>query len=95
MHKNIKRFTVDGLIKDDKDFIRLRSQFEYSLWDEMRLLGYVPVLDLGTYFSTEFLEDKYKFILTSYGVYIGKIKSWEYEGYTNGKLIPRNIVKSK
>lgn len=99
MHKTIKRFGLDGEIGDDADFARLRTQYEHMVVEEMRELGYIPVLDLGPYFSTEFDKEKskYQFILSVYGVYVGRRRSWELEGISNGKEIlkPTPPTKSK
>lgn len=96
MHRNIKAFSYEGMINDDSDFIRLRDQFEMIIKQDMRDKGYIPVLDLGPYFSTSLTEDQnYDFMLTVHGVYVGKAKSWEYEGWMNGKLLKKDTVNRK
>lgn len=95
MHSNVKRFQVDGIINDDADFPRLRTQFEDMLVKEMRGSGYVPVLDLGPYFSTEYQENSYKFVITAYGIYVGRRKSWEIHGISNGRRVPTTTLRSK
>ncbi|QNN99160.1 hypothetical protein SEA_FAUST_57 [Streptomyces phage Faust] len=99
MHKTIKRFGFQGEIGDDADFSRLRAQYENMILGEMRELGYVPVLDLGPYFSTIFdkPKNKYEFVLSVYGVYLGRRRSWEVEGISNGRevLRPTPPTKSK
>jgi hypothetical protein len=97
MHKTIKRFGMEGKIGDDADFTRLRSQYESLIVQEMRDLGYVPVLDLGPYWSTSYvkLEETYEFIVSVYGVYIGRRRSWEVEGISAGREIKRLIPPTK
>lgn len=99
MHKTIKRFGLEGIVGDDADFPRLRSQYENMILKEMRESGYVPVLDLGPYWSTSFVKDKlsYQFILSVYGVYVGRKRSWEIEGIVNGTEVmkPTPPTKSK
>ncbi len=95
MHKNIKAFSIEGEISDDKYFYRLRSQYESLIITDMRNKGYVPVLDIGPFFSTFWNGKTYDFINTVHGVFIGKAKSWEFEGWTNGMLIVKNTVKNK
>jgi hypothetical protein len=97
MHKDIKRFPLDGIMNDDSDFIRLRAQFETLLIHQMRSDGYIPVLDLGPMFSTLLRSDgHYDFELTVYGVYVGKVKAWKIEGMDGGgKYLPRSTAKSK
>lgn len=82
LHKNIKRYTIDGVVKDDSDFIRTRITFELMLNKGMRDEGYVPVLGLGPSWSTRWDESKeqYAFVLTLYGVYVGKQKAKTLEG---------------
>lgn len=89
MHSNVKRFQVEGIIDDDASFPRLRAQFEDMLVKEMRSSGYVPVLDLGPFFSTEYRHDEnYDFVITAYGIYLGRRRAWEITGISNGQLIP-------
>ena len=88
-HKNIKRFQVRVEFKDDSDMIRVRAQYESLLTQDMRGKGYLRVLDLDPSFSVEFNGETWVFLMTLYGVYIGKKKAWLSEGITQGKLIPR------
>lgn len=88
-HKNIKRFQVKVQFKDDSDMIRVRAQYESLLTQDMRGKGYIRVLDLDPSFSVEFDGETWVFLMTLYGVYVGKKKSWQSEGITQGKLIPR------
>lgn len=73
---------MDGEIADDSDFIRLRYQFEKMMVQDMRSTGHVPVLGLGPLFTTCWLEaeNKYTFVLTLYGVYVGVKKATALEG---------------
>lgn len=96
MHSNVKRFQVDGIINDDADFPRLRTQFEDMLVKEMRSSGYVPVLDLGPYFSTEYQQNStYNFLITAYGTFVGRRKAWEIQGICNGQPVSMTTPKSK
>ena len=87
-HKNIKRFQVRVQFKDDSDMIRVRAQYESLLTQDMRGKGYLRVLDLDPSFSVEFDGETWVFLMTLYGVYVGKKRSWQSEGITQGKLIP-------
>ena len=97
MHKTIKRFGLEGKIGDDADFARLRSQYESMIVKEMRESGYVPVLDLGPYWSTNYIKEEtaYDFVLSVYGVYVGRRRSWEVEGISNGIEIGRPTPPTK
>ncbi len=95
MHKNIKKETLRGTIGDDRDFIRLRSQFEFMMVRDMREKGYIPVLDLGPFFSTSYQDGSYEFVLSVYFVYVGRNRAWINDGYSMGKLIPSIIRSTK
>jgi hypothetical protein len=90
-HKNIKRFQVAVNFKDDSDMIRVRAQYENLLTQDMKGKGYARVLDIDPAFSVEFDGETWAFLMTLYGVYVGKKKAWQSEGITQGKLIPRNM----
>jgi hypothetical protein len=77
--------------------IRIRAQFESTLTQAMRGDGYIPVLDIDPAFSVSYnVEDKkWSFVLTIHGIYIGKVKAWQIEGFSSGKMLPRSIPKSK
>lgn len=82
MHKNLKRFGMDGLINSDADIPRLRDQYEAMVIRGMRDDGYVPILGLGPFFSTWYDVDKdhYEFIVSVHGIYVGRRKSFQLEG---------------
>jgi hypothetical protein len=87
MHKPIKMFTEEGLIKDDKYFIRTRDEMERAIIEQMRSQGCLPIYELGTFWSTKWLGDKYSFKLTIYGWFAGKKRSQEYDFWCEGKLM--------
>lgn len=76
-HKPIKKFGLDGVIKDDSSIVRLREEYGRLLDSEMRLSGYVPRLDIHEDFTISYNKEKeyFEFKLTVYGVYVGKKKS--------------------
>jgi hypothetical protein len=92
MHKPIKKFSLDGIVGDDSAIPRLRNQFEQMLITDMRDSGYVPVLGLGPYWSTWYdaPRDRYEFVLTVYGVFLGKKEACKIEGISvDGPTVPR------
>ena len=93
-HKNIKRFQVRVNFTDDSDMIRVRAQYESLLTQDMKGRGYARVLDINPSFSVEFDGQTWGFLMTLYGVYVGKKKAWQSEGITQGKLIPRSMRQS-
>lgn len=76
-HKPIRKFNLQGTIYDDSAIIRLRDEYGRLLCTEMKMMGYVPRLDISQDFTIEYNEHKqyFEFELTLYGVYVGKKKS--------------------
>jgi hypothetical protein len=76
-HKPIKRFGLDGVINDDSAIYRLQQEYIRLLVSEMRLSGYVPRFDIDPQFTIEYNDknNTYNFILSIYGIYIGRKKS--------------------
>ena len=96
-HKRIKRYQVAGTFRDDSDIIRLRAQYESLLVQSMRGDGYIPVLDMDPAFSVSYNNEinEWSFVLTIHSVFVGKVKAWEIEGCSNGKMLPRSIQRGK
>lgn len=82
LHRPPKRFGIEGQVKDDAMFIRVRQQYEAAIISDMRERGYVPLLDFGPFFSTVYDEelDRYDFVLSVYGVYVGVKRAPTLEG---------------
>jgi hypothetical protein len=89
-HKAIKRFPLEGSIKDDKDIPRLREQYIDMLVKQMRYDGYVQLLDLQPAWTITYdkFSDLYTFKLTVHGVYVGKTKAEKLYGITNSREVP-------
>lgn len=88
MHDEIKRFSREGEIRDDSDFIRIRHELTKNIHQEMRDCGFVPVLDLNIHWSTKFISDKkrYSYVISAYGVFIGGDDLCR-KGMVDGKVI--------
>jgi hypothetical protein len=91
LKRNIKSFYINGTINSDSDMVRLKEMYLKLLTDEMRSNGYVPVLDLDPQWSVKYnhQKDNYAFQLEVYGVYLGKKKAQEVEGFSGQNFIPR------
>jgi hypothetical protein len=91
LRKQIHSFLIGGVIKDDASIKRIREMHERLLIQDMRSKGYVPVLDLDTQFSIEYNEkkDNYGFTLEIYGVYVGKKKAYQLEGFSGQQFYKR------
>lgn len=80
------------MIEDDSVIPQIRERYESILIDMMRSNGYVPHLDVDPAFSLEYNNEKYKFLLTIYGVYIGRARAQCYLAVSGNNLIPMNIT---
>jgi hypothetical protein len=95
-HKSIKRFSLDGIIRDDTSIGRLRQEYIRLLKIEMKLNGYAPRLDIDPNFTIYYNHDKdyFEFILSVYGTYIGRKKTECIEGIDGTMLVPTPKNKS-
>mgnify|MGYP006280786933 CR=1 FL=1 len=89
--RKIHKFSITGTIGDDSHFIKAREMYERTIVQQMRDKGYVPVLDMAPQFSLNYIERKnqYGFMLTMFGVYVGKSRALKYEGFSGQSFIPR------
>jgi hypothetical protein len=91
LKRNIKSFLISGVIKDDAGIGKTRAMYERIQLQDMRDKGYVPVLDLEPQFSIKYNEqkDSYSFFLEMFGVYVGKKKAKEIEGFSGQNFFKR------
>lgn len=96
LHQKIKAFCIEGQFINDAVAQAIKSMNERTLDVQMKDAGYVRVLDLDPHWSTQYngSDDTWSFKMTMYGSYVGKGKSWQYEGSWQGKLIPRSIPQT-
>lgn len=94
-HRPIHRFGFDGHLKDDADIIRLKENYRALIIEGMREDGYVPVLDLDIFWSTQYDSNKkrYTFRMTVYGVYVGKRKAYAIEGMVGQNRMYARVSK--
>lgn len=92
LKRNIKSFLISGVIKDDSKILKAREDYERLLVQDMRDRGYVPVLDLEPQFSIKYnhSKDNYSFFLEMFGVYIGKRKAQDVEGFSGQQFYKRH-----
>lgn len=94
-HKRIKSFGMEGTIRNDSDFARLRYQYQALVEEEMRYGGYIPHLDIDPVFTTSYNGVLFEFKITCYGIYVGKAKAKCYLGVTANRLIPIAMTQIK
>ena len=87
MHKNIKRFHLDGTIYDDSFMPRLKEEYIRILQTSMRLQGYAPRLDVDPDFTIDYKGKYYQFILSVYGTFVGKRNAECITGIDGGRTI--------
>lgn len=88
MHEDIERFTREKvIIKDNKDFARLKEVLIGDLVEEMRLQGVMRMIDIDPHWSAEYDSEKdyYTCTLSLYGVFVGEDNCDEDSDYSNGK----------
>ena len=90
--KTIKPFSLDGEFADDSFAMLTRVNAEKTLIHMVKDKGYLPVLDLDPIWFTSYdaVNDRWHFDMVVYAAYVGKRKSWEYQGISQNKLIPLN-----
>lgn len=95
LKKNIKSFLISGVIVDDSGIGKARQMYERILLEDMRSKGYVPVLDLESQFSIKYnkTKDNYSFFLEMFGVYVGKKKAREIEGFSGQQFYKKPLDK--
>ena len=98
MHDDIKRFPLDGEI-GDANVVEEKARLVAFVESQMRDDGYIPALDMEPQFTRSYKPDTetYAFVLSVYGIYVGKAKAWDVAGMMGGKIITKYIppVRSK
>jgi hypothetical protein len=89
MHNDIQRFTREVIIRDNKDFARLKEVQIQDLEDEMRDHGVLRCIDIDPHWSTEFILEKNYFVctLSLYGVFVGEDDCPRDQAFYHGKQI--------
>jgi hypothetical protein len=94
-HKNIKRFQIDGEIYDEAAIPRIKEQYIDLLKFMMKHKGYVIRYDIDPDFTIEYTGKGFKFLLSIYGVFVGKRKAQCLSGIDKNKAILLPTQKSK
>ena len=94
-HKNIKRFQINGEIYDEAAIPRIKEQYIDLLKFMMKHKGYVIRYDIDPDFTVEYTGKGFKFLLSIYGVFVGKRKSQCLSGIDKNKAISLPTQKSK
>ena len=93
-HKQIKRFSLEGEIYDESAIPRLKDQYVYMVVSGMKHKGYVPRYDIDPDFTITYNGKVFEFVLSVYGVYVGKRKAQCLYGVDKNTPI-KNIITQK
>lgn len=80
VHKTIKRFHIDGTIKDNNQASSVKETCLLALKDMMRLEGYCLLLDLDPEYTVEYNGITYNYTISVYGTFVGKKQALCMEG---------------
>ena len=96
-HKPIRRFGLSGTILDDSAIQRLRIEYVKLINTEMKIMGYVPRLDLDPDFTISYnhIKEYFEFTLSIYGTYVGKTRAKWTIGIDGTEVIATQPNKSK
>jgi hypothetical protein len=69
-HKQIKGFSIEGVIHNDVSIPRIKDEYIKMLKSQMRISSYVPRVDINPDITTEYNRKKnnFKIKITIYGV---------------------------
>lgn len=93
--KNIKRFQMEFQVEDSGVFMQKRDQYSSVLITQLRDNGYVPLLDLPTFTTVDYREERFYFTITVQSVYVGKKSSWQIDGILHGKVVLKSTPETK
>lgn len=96
MHDDIKKFLLTGEISD-RNIVKAKERLVEAVESDMREQGYVPDLDKDPQFTMSYLPQlsKFTFVLTVYGIYVGRDKAWDTGGVMGGKTIMKSTQPAK
>lgn len=97
MHDEIIRYSLEGEITD-ANLESHKTQLVEVVETQMREDGVVPSLDLDPGFTLDYdhESDTFKFVLSVYGIYVGKEGDlWGTAGVTSGKKIMKYTPLAK
>jgi hypothetical protein len=94
-HKNIKRFEIDGEIYDEAAIPRIKDQYVDLLKLMMQNKGYVIRYDIDPDFTIKYTGKSFTFLLSVYGVFVGKRKAQCLSGIDKNKPISLPTQRNK
>lgn len=95
LHKNIRRFFLDGEIYDESAIPRIKEQYILMLKTMMKTKGYLVRYDIDPDFSIMYNGKTFDFKLSLYGVFVGKRRAEWFDGVDHNNLIKNSTQKNK
>lgn len=94
-HKKIHRFHLEGEIYDESVIYRIKERYIAILENSMRSKGYVRRYDIDYDFTISYNGKTFDFILSVYGVYVGRKQAACLSGIDKNKPIKNTIHQNK
>lgn len=94
-HKNIKRFHIEGQIYDEADIPKIKDQYIQLLGTMMQAKGFVPRFDIDSDFTVKYNGKTFDFILSVYGVFVGRKRAQCLSGVDKNTPIPNSTQKNR
>jgi hypothetical protein len=95
LHKNIRRFYIDGEIYDEAAIPKIKNQYIELLMTMMQAKGYVIRYDIDPDFTIEYTGKGFKFALSVYGVFVGKRRAQCLSGIDKNKPIMNSTHQNR
>jgi len=95
VHKNIKRFELEGEIYDESSIPRIKNEHVFMLTMMMKAKGYLVRYDIDPDFTVMYNGKTFDFKLSIYGVFVGKKRAQWFDGVDKNRLISNSTQKSK
>jgi len=94
-HKKIHRFHIEGEIYDESIIGRMKEKYISILEKSMRSKGYVRRYDIDYDFTISYNGKTFNFLLSVYGVYVGRKQAICLSGIDKNKPIVNTIHQTK
>lgn len=97
MHDEVVRFPLEGVLTDKLNIAQHKERMIHFLEGDMRDRGYIPLLDMEPHYTHSWDNEgeHFVFVLSVYGVYVGKEQAWRTSGIMSGKMIPKYTPPAK
>lgn len=97
MHEEIKRFGHEGFVAEGVNTVDFKDSQVRFVESVMRDEGFVPALDIEAQYTQEYNvdENKFKYQVSVYGMYVGEEEAWRIAGVMSGRTISKTTLPTK